>query len=194
MGNKYTERKKAQRKRKKMRNLLTPIVVNVPRLYSLGTLETVSEGAVNPTPQKKKESKMFYNYDGNSTVEGVQRNALLDDLSTTLDEHMDTLRDQFNMNENQRPRTFAALVDAIKNGMYTPPEKDLESDWKDAFSRPKWGDPSKKPDSAGFQLATQAADEEYRRVRLNLVVLPVDQALSLTEKFREWTYTTPTVH
>jgi hypothetical protein len=192
MGSKSTERKKLQRKRKRQREMISVFDIPMPcsAVYSLGTLPTPAMNG----QEKKKESKMFYNLDKTSTVEGTQRNFLMDDLSSSHLEHRDTLQTMFNLDPRRAPRTFADLVTAITTGQYTPPEKDSVHDWIEVLDRPKWGDPTKKPDSAGFDLALKALEKVYSDAQRDVVTLPIADARTASVNFEAWTYTPTTVH
>ena len=151
--------------------------------------------------EQKEEKNMCYaktNYNtagvsvvSQPTVEATQRDYFSSRVSQVQRKLIEGLREQFNMDAPDRPRTFAELLDKIQSGDYTYDQKKVDEVGEEAkYYNWDFGVTWTKanPDRKGYEAAVKAVKEEAQRVVDAGTLSGVDGLLALLTEFQNWTY------
>lgn len=119
-------------------------------------------------------------------VEATQRDYAIELIKSIGEKHAQGLRVQFHL-DNETPKTFLELVDAIKNGNYTLNEHEVNSDvakyagWNYGVH---WG---AKADYVGYKVANEALKAAAQKALTGVTLKTLDQLEAVIDGFEAWT-------
>lgn len=120
----------------------------------------------------------------------IQREYLLDRLSSTNDDFYSPLRKKFFMDEDPAPKTKKEMADRLAAGLYIIPGLDKNPDSRinpyyfgEAV---EWRDPSKPADEKGYDAAVAEQDKVYQTARDSIVINDPATGLKTLQDFAAW--------
>jgi hypothetical protein len=198
---------------------LAPLSKSVPtanwnEYYSDGSKKQQEVDNTMYTTTKTTANTLAINIDANhaavkSDVQS-QRDMILqtlkDEFGSWRDPKISELRNMFNLNAPERPKTFAAMVEAIKAGRYTVDQKKIDKHIQDLSEEygydvdaedfdmddhiPFWYGVTftdlPKADQKGFDAAVKAWERAKKEAQEDIMVLEPAQGLAALRALRDW--------
>lgn len=152
-----------------------------------------------PTVQKQspKENSMTPLYGNDENLKTNQLNVLANDLRTAYYGKTEDLRSDFNMTDDETPKTPGEFKDRISKGLVTfrGGGNDLKDDQKfpygDYIQSLRWRDPSKPKNSEGYEKAVSKLGESLKAYTTRTLVLQnPEDGLKVLEEFKALPTTT----
>lgn len=147
--------------------------------------------------QSPKENSMTTLYGNDENLKTNQLNVLANDLRTTYYVKTEELRGDFNMSDDETPKTPGEFKDRISKGLVTFRNggNDLKDDQKfpygDYIQSLRWRDPSKPKNSEGFDKATSKLGDSLKDYTTKVLVLQnPEDGLKVLEEFKALPTTT----
>lgn len=160
---------------------------------SLGTINECS----TPEPKRgwgckpiKKEENPMASYASAQiiadTTEKDQRGYVADRLRTIRYEKSAALEKQFGLIDEEAPKTPAAFVQRIADGMYTIDKERMDKQTYRPMDYIRWRDPSVVEDKEGYKAAIEKMEVAYRTAKDAAVLSPIADAKTAMDTFAAW--------
>ncbi len=168
----------------------TTVTCNTDCLYlgpPLGPPLTAAEARVYNQKQEKSNAMNEALY-----AEQSKRSYLHSRLYAIRCEKVADLRETFNINDDDAPKTRKELAERIAAGKYQI--KDLEKKgevdfgWNGWYGSIIWRDPAVKADEAGFTAAVKKVDDAQQATLDKLTVLSIEEGYKALEEFKSATF------
>lgn len=146
-----------------------------------------------PTVQKQspKENSMTTLYGNDENLKTNQLNVLGNDLRTAYYGKTQELKADFNMSDDDAPKTPGEFKDRVSKGLVTfrcggndlkDDQKFPYNDWDESL---RWRDPSKPKNSEGYEKATTKLGESLKDYTTRVLVLQnPEDGLKVLEEFK----------
>lgn len=160
--------------------------------YSLGPCATTTCCAV-PTPgptvacNQEKDTTMYLN---NSPIDIQQKQYLTERLTKEAREKQDALRHDFNLVDDEAPKSPAELIERITKGRFVVDEDTLNRDIH-ISELPYffiWRDPAAKKDQAGYDAAYKAMQAAKTAATDTIIVKDAEAGLAAVTEFASKTF------
>jgi hypothetical protein len=124
---------------------------------------------------------------GNVPVEATQRDYAIQLIGKIGEEHVQTLRKQFHM-DNESPKTFLELKAIIEAGDYIVSDlaKSEEAKYYGIFYGVKFGQPA---DKEGYDVAKDVLKAAAQKALTGVTLKPIDALEGVIDDFEAWVYT-----
>jgi hypothetical protein len=146
--------------------------------------------------QSPKENDMNL-YGNDQALKTNQLNVLANELRSAYYTKTEDLRTDFNMKDDEPPKTPGEFKDRVSKGLVTfrSSGNDLKDDQKfpygDFSETVRWRDPSKPKDSEGYEKATGKLSSKLKDYTTKVLVLQnPEDGLKLLEEFKALPTTT----
>lgn len=169
-----------------------------PHPNSLDCLQVTPVQAFVPKRKRKDKTAMSdyaiqSEFDYGDTVATSLAAKKVDYLTGRLHDAFDAknteLQRMFHLIDDQAPRTPEELIERIKAGKFTLPEKDKRRTYWGAYDQIIWRDPSAKKDQDGYDAAFDLLEKERTKAKDAIMISDPADGLKAIQALEAWTPT-----
>jgi hypothetical protein len=117
-----------------------------------------------------------------------EREYLRQRLRDIHENHVDSLRVQFYLDDDAPPKSVREIVARIKDGKFEMPAEKDDNNWNgNPIWNIRWRDPSKPADHKGFDAAEKKLEEAFTAAKDQIMVMDAATGLKALQEFESFT-------